>query len=257
MLEKVAKVAKRAIVRMQPYLIEAKEDIIKEIPNIAKAGAYGITIEAMKFAKKKPGLIKVGNDFTYYADRLKRDYEEIRAACHENGLKFYCAENRLRAMGDSLTCCGCDGLEGFKQNKYNLEHLLNGDKQQPTAAMKRKGSASCFKGIYQSAGASEWLKKNSFQGIMEGKTLLSSYKNVVSPDGERGKDVTVAKWLVGCGFTAKEINQLTGTKMGALYLCVKANGKTVIPGIENFEKIIKSEKVRSVPPNVRKIIYGR
>ena len=31
-------------------------------------------------------------------------------------MKFYSGENRLRAMGDSMTCCGIDGLEGFKGN---------------------------------------------------------------------------------------------------------------------------------------------
>lgn len=51
--------------------------------------------------------------------------------------------------GDSLTCCGCDGLEGFRPNKYNLAHLMNGDKQEPTPKMKEKETGAPFRAIYQ------------------------------------------------------------------------------------------------------------
>lgn len=68
----------------------------------------------MKFAKKQPGLVKAGGDFVYPKETLARHYREIRDTAHKHGLKFYCGENRLRDMGDSLICCGIDGLEGYR-----------------------------------------------------------------------------------------------------------------------------------------------
>lgn len=50
----------RVIVRFQPYLTEILSDVLECIPRIKDAGAYGITIEGMKFAKKSLGLLKSG-----------------------------------------------------------------------------------------------------------------------------------------------------------------------------------------------------
>ena len=80
----------------------------KNIPRIAEAGAYGVIVEGMKFFKAKPGMTKIGGDFCYPLPRLRHDFEAIKAECHRYGLKFYSGENRLRAMGDSMTCCGID-----------------------------------------------------------------------------------------------------------------------------------------------------
>ena len=144
MVRKCAPHVKRLIIRVQPYLPQVFEDIKANIPRFAEAGAAGITIEGMKFIKNTKGLVKIGADFCFPKEQLRRDFEVFRDICHENGIAFYCAENRLRAMGDSMNCCGSDGVEGFRGNTYNLCHLLNGEKVEPTERMKEVGTAQCF-----------------------------------------------------------------------------------------------------------------
>lgn len=162
MLRETSPLCKRSIVRIQPYFHEALSEILSNIPRYAEAGAYAVICEGMKFKKRNPGLVQVGGDYAYPVSVLKKDFARIKQAAHENGLVFLCGENRLRAMGDSLTCCGVDGVEGFTPNKYNLAHLLNGDKQQPTAKMQEIGTAYCFKACEQNTTSTAELHSMSF-----------------------------------------------------------------------------------------------
>lgn len=157
---------KRVIVRVQPYFVECHDEIMQNIERMAEAGVHGIVAEAMKFEKKKAGLVKVAGDFTYPLDTLRPLFIELRDRVHECGMKFYSGENRLRDLGDSLSCCGIDGMEGFKGNGYNLNHLMNGDKIIPTEKMREKGTAECFKGLHQDTGASKVIKNESFTSMM-------------------------------------------------------------------------------------------
>lgn len=162
MVKTLSPLVPRVIVRFQPYLTEVLSDVLECIPRIKDAGAYGIAVEGMKFAKKKPGLVKVGADFCYPEKQLKSHFDAIKEACHKAGLKFYCAENRLRSMGDSLVCCGIDGLPGFAPNEFNLCHIANGAKAEPTEKMKEVGTAACFKALEQTALSTERIKNSSF-----------------------------------------------------------------------------------------------
>lgn len=166
MLGRLSERCKRVIVRAQPYIREVRREFISVIPSLAEAGAYGVTVEGIKFKKKKPGLVKVGGDYCYKESDLRRDYAAIREACHREGIKFFCAENRLRPMGDSTACCGCGDLEGFAGNKFNAVNLLNGEKVFPTQAMQAEGSAGCFRSIYQESGTHIWLNRQSFAAQM-------------------------------------------------------------------------------------------
>ena len=82
-------------------------------------------------------------------------------------MKFYSGENRLRPMGDSMTCCGIDGLEGFKGNDYNLCMLVNGKAPEPTALMKEIGTGTCFGALNQAAGYNKKINSQSFYGLMQ------------------------------------------------------------------------------------------
>ena len=166
-LKTVSARVQRTIVRIQPYMPEVFKDVMENIPRIAEAGAYGLVVEGMKFFKGKPGMVRVGGDYCYPKDRLRRDFEAIRAECHRHGLKFYAGENRLRAMGDSMTCCGVDGLPGFKPNEYNLCMLMNGKNPEPTERMKEVGTGGPFKTLNQSAGSGRRIAKQSFYGLMQ------------------------------------------------------------------------------------------
>ena len=167
MLRKVSARVQRTIVRIQPYMPEVFHDVMKNIPRIAEAGAYGVIVEGMKFFKAKPGMTKIGGDFCYPLPRLRHDFEAIKAECHRYGLKFYSGENRLRAMGDSMTCCGIDGLPGFRPNEYNLCMLMNGKNPEPTEKMKEVGTGGPFKTLNQSAGSGRKIAKQSFYGLMQ------------------------------------------------------------------------------------------
>lgn len=170
MIRKISKY-KRVIVRIQPYMVEVHKNVLESINKIAEAGAYGITIEGMKFAKKKKGLVKVGGDFCYPKEILEHNYKQIKDRCHRKGIKFYCAENRLRYLGDSLTCCGVDGIEGFNVNKFNINRFINGGAVEPTENMKKIGTAKCFNAINQTSGEGVRLSKTSFY-----KEMIKRYK---------------------------------------------------------------------------------
>jgi hypothetical protein len=184
MARKLAARVQRVIIRIQPYMPEVFHDVMNNIPRLAEAGVYGVVVEGMKFFKSKPGMVKIGGDHCYPLYTLRRDFEAIKAECHRNGMKFYSGENRLRAMGDDMCCCGIDGLPGFKGNDYNLCMLLNGKNPEPTETMKKVGTGRCFSALNQSAGSSQKLSKQSFYGLMQEElsTKLEYHKKVFGLD---------------------------------------------------------------------------
>lgn len=177
--KKVSPYVKRLIVRIQPYMTEVHKDIIENIPRLAEAGVYGIVVEGMKFVKKRKGLIRLGADYVYPKEMLQERFEAIKKKCHEYGLKFYCGENRLRSMGDAMCCCGIDGLEGFRGNEYNLCHILNGLKPEPTDNMKSVGTAKVFNSLIQQAGYSKFIKEYNFADLMESFSKNKTYIKVI------------------------------------------------------------------------------
>ena len=70
-------------------------------------------------------------------------------------------------MGDDMTCCGIEGLEGFKPNTYNICMMMNGKNPQPTELMKTVGTADAFKTLDQTAGSGRKIRKQSLAGIMQ------------------------------------------------------------------------------------------
>lgn len=171
-IRKVSPRVQRVIVRIQPYMHEVFHEVAQCLPLLAEAGVYGVIIEGMKFTKKKPGLVRVGTDYTYPYSTIKSDFLELKEIAHAHGLKIYSGENRTRSLGDSLSCCGADGL-GFMPNTYNLNHLLNGDKVSPTQRMQEPGTADVFKELEQ-----ETLKKKKFDGLsyVQGMSLVYKEK---------------------------------------------------------------------------------
>ncbi len=167
MLRILSENVKRVIVRCQPYIHEIKDDMIENIPKFAEYGAYGVIFEGMKFMKKKSGLVRCGADWVQKKSILEADFEIFRKLCHENNMKFYSGENRLRTMGDSLTCCGIDGLDGFIPNTYNLNHIFNGDTTQPCKAQTTIGTATCFRALYQESEMGNFIKKQSFASMTD------------------------------------------------------------------------------------------
>lgn len=164
-LRKVSNTGVRTIVRIQPYLHEVYKDVFNNMKRVSEAGAYGVIVEGMKFyGKKVKGLVKLGGDFVYPVEVLRADFENLRNEAHKNNLKFFVGENRLRKMGDSLSCCGVGDI--FKVNTFNLNHLLNGDKTEPTKGQMQIGTADCFTSLHQKTEFHKYLKQKSFADYM-------------------------------------------------------------------------------------------
>ncbi len=168
-IKRLAKRVKRLNVRIQPYVREAKSGLLKDLKRMKEYGVHGITLEAMKFMKKAPGTIRIGGDFVYKDEILKKDFLEIKRAAKKIGLKVYMGENRMRKYGDSLCYCGMDDLEGFKGNSYNLNHLLYAEEApKATEGMKEEGTSMCFKAATgQDTATTRYLENKSFEEIMD------------------------------------------------------------------------------------------
>ena len=207
----------------------------------------------MKFKRGKRGLVKVRGDYCYPQDLLEAHYALIKDACHGNGLAFFCAENRLRPMGDSPACCGCGDLPGFEGNRFNAVSILNGIECAPTDRMQQVGTAHCFKAIHQSPGSSLMLAKESFASQMMKET--ESYERETRFHSEE-ETLSFTRWLKSTGIKAKEVNELTGTQMASHYLCTTPGGQTAVPTEDQFEKLRKSPKLRKIPDYILRIVYG-
>ena len=136
----------------------------------------------MKYIKKQPGTIKLQGDFVYPVETLRKHFEVFKNKLHKYDMKFYSGENRLRSMGDSLCCCGIDGL-GWKPNTVNLNHLIY-DKEAyaPTGKMKEVGTAKCFCAINQDSANAQFYKNSSFEDIMGHMMSKGFYKCLIPED---------------------------------------------------------------------------
>lgn len=257
-LEAVSPSCKRALVRIQPYFTDVLQDVLNNLPRFKAAGAHGVIIEGMKFIKPKAGLLKCGGDYVYEKAVLQRHFEKIRAGAHANGLAFYVAENRLRSMGDSMTCCGCEGVEGFTPNRFNLERIYNMVDFAPTSTMCKRGTAKCFNSVWQRAGVSQALKEHSFAEVMISRELYDSYSPAILGGGAKHtkeQRLTFTRWLKSTGITAEEIDALTNSSMSSHYLCTKLDGQPAIPTPEMFELLLKSPKLKNMPEEIKALVY--
>ena len=253
MVEALAGSCRRVIVRAQPYMTQVRREFLGNVPRFAEAGAYGVTVEGMKFKKAKPGLVKVRGDFCYPEDLLETHYALIRDACHGNGLAFFCAENRLRPMGDSYACCGCGDLPGFEGNPFNAVSILNGREVEPTERMREVGTARCFQSINQFPGASKMVAGESFASMMLKAAADFDRDERAHTEAEK---LMFTRWLKSTGMTPKEANALTGSYMGGHYLCTTPGGQCMVPTPEMFDKLRRSPKLKEVPSTIMRLVYG-
>jgi len=173
MCRKISPLVKRVVIRVQPYIREALNDIIKNLTILKDAGAYGVVVEGMKYIIKRPETVKVGGDWCYKESVLRSDFNKIKEECKRIGLHFFCGENRLRSLGEDACCCGIVGLEGFIPNRFNSYHLIKGDAPRPTDS-QRGGASNCFKAMHQDRLSSKYLKNLTFEECMINET-----KNII------------------------------------------------------------------------------
>lgn len=180
MIKKIAPRVKRLIVRAQPYMVDLKDELIKNLKLYKEIWVYGISLEWMKFFKKKEWFIKIWPDYCYPKEILEKHFKEIRTEAHRLWLKFYSAENRLRYLWDSLWCCGADWLEWFKWNNANFNHRLFDEKNFCyTEKMKEVWTWWCWSWMNQDTVSNTVLRNKSYQDLMDmylkDKSKLSIY----------------------------------------------------------------------------------
>lgn len=251
MVRKLSGNVRRVIVRAQPYITNVRDEFIGNLPRMAEAGAWGVTLEGMKFKEGKPGLMKVRGDYCYPEETLRMHYERIKRECGRVGLHFFCAENRLRHIGESTACCGCGGLNGFEGNRHNVVSDPDGAIG-PTERMMQPGTATCFKALHQDAGSSRTLLKKSFADQMRIEAE-DFYKESKAHTEEEVFAFT--RWLRSTGVKASELNELTGTQMGSHWLCVTPGGQAAVPTAEMFDRLRHSPKLSDVPGYILAIVY--
>lgn len=180
MLPKLSEASKRLIIRIQPYLPEVEKDVIINLQKLKDAGAYGIILEGMKYRTKRADTVKFYGDNVIKKDILASSFRRIRDKAHDIGLVFLSGENRLRSMGDSLTCCGCEGLDGFNINRLNINSYNLGREYIPTESQKTIGTGSVFNVLCQGMETKYGLalKKQSFNDAME--RYYRAHKDIVS-----------------------------------------------------------------------------
>lgn len=173
---------KRVIVRAQPYMPAFKQNLLQSLKVFADAGVYGITIEGMKYIKKMRGTILLNGDHVYPSSLLRKDFSEIKERCHKLGLRFFCAENRLRTMGDDLCCCGIEGL-GWRTNTGNLVHMLydkenvrfsEGQRTQDTRMLLHMVKQHTLVGVYG--------EKTSFYQLMQDMSKIRAELRPLIPE---------------------------------------------------------------------------
>ena len=237
--KKISKVC-RVNIRIQPYIPSILHDVIKAIPMYAEAGIHGIILEAMKYTRSNiSGLVSIGNDRCYPVDVLLPQYEAIKKACHKYGLKFYCGENRLRALSDELCCCGIEGM-GWRENKANLNHyLFDRENFEYTEKMKEVGTAGAWGALEQTALKHKEISISSYSDKMQ-EYLSKDYSyreaNVVftKEQCERMR-LFLRNALKKSGRTQAEINKHLGTNMAGHYF---GASQWTAPSLEAY-KILK------------------
>ena len=161
MIEKIRPNCRRLIVRMQPYIIEARQDVLDELPVLKDLGVHGVILEGMRFYKKAKGLEKVGSNYLYPLKILASDFTKIWEKAHEVGLKFYCGEPDLRFMSDDLCCCGVGDI--YRTNKVTTERMYQGLPLEFTEKQQEVGTALCFRAFRMNTKWGELCKKSSYK----------------------------------------------------------------------------------------------
>ena len=166
-LKKMSKIAKRVVVRIQPYFSEYQHEIFEHLKEYKDRGVYGVIVEGLKSKNKLKGFVKSGGDMVYPYKYLKVRFDTIKKRCHELGLVFLCGENRLRHISDSLCCCGVEGLEGYKCNKANLNHYLyDRENYKFTEKMKTGKGDNGFRSLVQKTKKVNVLKTMTYKECM-------------------------------------------------------------------------------------------
>lgn len=182
----LSEVCTRVIARVQPYFTDQYKAVLREIPRYKQAGIYGIIVEGYATRKKQKGLVKDGK-YGFPVEVLAPQFKQIRERAHQNGLRFFCGEDMLRFLGDSMSCCGTEGLDDFRPNTYNIEHIAHDDPTpEPTEAMKRHENTRPFRSLCQTNAWAKQVRDSTFAELMQqiGGPWIQRYRDLRAKYGE-------------------------------------------------------------------------
>ena len=260
----------RVNLRIQPYIPGVFQDVIRGIPKFAAAGVHGITVEGMKYTLPRvDGLVSVGNDYCYQVEILLPQFEAIKRQAHKYGLKFYCGENRLRALSDELCCCGIEGM-GWKENKANLNHFLFDRKNYKfTERMQQVGSAGVFGALEQSSLAGKEIPLMSYAQMLQKREArpYAYYESSCrfTPAQETALRLHLVEALNASGRKRKDVDKLLGTNgMAGHYFGASQwtfptreafdKMRTILPTLDTYENTLKKFGVKNMAYNFK--IFG-
>ena len=95
---------------------------------------------------------------------ITKYFLRLKEEAHRVGLKIYAGENRIRPLGDSISCCGNDGMEGFVPLTYNVNHMIFDRKGMVcTEGMRQPDTARAIAGRFDDKN----ISKMSFKDAMD------------------------------------------------------------------------------------------
>ena len=143
MLYRLARNVKRLVVRSQPFVVGYLDELIAMIPAYKSSGVYAILVGGISLRRPLGNInVRTGDGYVYRGEVLHEALETIRDCCHANDLEFLTCESESADLSDSLTCCGCEGLEGFAVNKCNLSYDFE---NYVNDTMKLEGTGQVFR----------------------------------------------------------------------------------------------------------------
>lgn len=167
-LEAVAKRVPRAIARMQPFFVEHTPDIVKAIPAIAAAGAFGILVEPVWGTARRlsPLQIKDGAKWLYRYEDVRKSFIAFRHACHTHGIAF--VGNEVRDLSDApVLCCTCGPMDGFVPNRCIAPYYyLERSSYSATERQCQVGTGDVFNNLFMPLELGH-RKKYSFKQLMD------------------------------------------------------------------------------------------
>lgn len=160
-LRTLAKHCKRLLIRLQPLRLRTVEAACKHFPYYQDTGVYGVMVEGIR---GKKALSILGDDITYDA------FCYVKEMAHRNGLVCLSADNRWRWYGDSLECCGTEGL-GWRVNRVNIYEK----RIEFTERMKSLGTAGGFSELR--GKHRDWSYERAYKYIynQQYKVIMSKY----------------------------------------------------------------------------------
>lgn len=157
----------RVVVRIAPFMLPYEKYIVDSIKKLADAGVYGVIAANMMSKRKLNGMTSSksgGCMYNYDNKYLAKSFYKIKTECDKYNIEFFTCANVFKFnLAGGKKCCGTEGLDDFQPVKFNCFSVFENTGEEPTPAMKEKGSAYQMNGLRQTQAYAHWLEQMSFE----------------------------------------------------------------------------------------------